>query len=47
MSVSHHNVTCTTDEWAASNTFSMIANYVREGIPDLAFHGPHVCNFSG
>jgi len=32
MSVSHHNVTCTAGEWAASNTSSIIASKVREGI---------------
>ena len=29
MSTSHHNVTCTAGEWAASNTFSMVASNVR------------------
>ena len=32
MSASHHNVTCAAGEWAASNTFSMIASKVWEGI---------------
>ena len=42
MSASHHNVTCTGGEWAASNTFTMIASKVREGISG---HG--IRNFSG
>jgi len=43
MSASHHNVTCTASEWAASNIFSMIASKVwGRGFPDgldMAFHG--------
>jgi len=34
MSASHQYVTCAVGEWAASNTFSMIASKVWEGFPD-------------
>jgi len=50
MSASHHYVTCAAGEWAASNTFSMIASKVWEGFPDgldMALHCPHICNSSG
>jgi len=39
MSASHHNVTCAAGEWAVSNTFSMTANKVREGISRWSGHG--------
>jgi len=35
----HHNVTCAAGEWAASNTFSMTASKVREGISRWSGHG--------
>jgi len=48
MSASHPNVTCGAGdhEWEASNTFSMIASKVREGISRWSGHGiswpPHL-----
>jgi len=50
MSASHYNVTHAAGEWATSDTFSMIASKTSKGFPDgldMAFHGPHIHNFSG